>query len=122
MTINRFDAQSIMNDIDRPRLKGPNEGASGANRRQRARARDFRALNPEVDRLVVALEAAGELLPDQGELSAQVATCLVMYLREGMVALAEAIESGVLHPGIAANMQWITGNRKAAWDARLQAR
>ena len=51
-----------------------------------------------------------------GELSAQVVTCLALYLREPIDELAAVIELGILEPAIAPNMGWHVGNRKAAWD------
>ncbi len=98
-----------------------NEGKFGANQRARARARGLRALTPEMERLVAALEAEGEVREGQGELSEQVVTCLALYLREAIDELAAVIELGLLEPGIAANMGWALGNRKAAWDERLQS-
>ena len=105
------------NNVNRPaRPKGSNDGRSGATRRSRRRARDFRALNPEMERLVSALEAAGAIKDGNGELHAQVVTCLALYLREPIDELAAVIELGILEPAIAANMGWHVGNRKAAWD------
>jgi hypothetical protein len=98
------------------RGKGRNQGKEAGTQRSRARGRALRALNPEMDRLVAALEAAGAILPELGELSAQVVTCLALYLREPIDELAAVIELGILEPAIAPNMGWHVGNRKAAWD------
>ena len=98
------------------RGNGSNRGKEAGTRRSRARGRALRALNPEMERLVAALEAAGAILPEMGELSAQVVTCLALYLREPIDELAAVIELGILEPAIAPNMGWHVGNRKAAWD------
>ena len=81
------------------RGNGSNRGKEAGTRRSRARGRALRALNPEM-----------------GELSAQVVTCLALYLREPIDELAAVIELGILEPAIAPNMGWHVGNRKAAWD------
>ena len=113
--------EKVMNDVEElearaARKKGPNQGKEAGTQRSRARGRALRALNPEIDRLVAALEAARAILPEMGELSAQVVTCLALYLREPINDLAAVIELGVLEPAIAPNMAWHVGNRKAAWD------
>jgi hypothetical protein len=120
------DFQHVPNDVEElearmARKRRPNHGLAGATQRSRARGRAFRALNPEIDRLVTALEEAGAIQPDLGELSTQVVTCLVLYLREPIDELAAVIELGILEPAIATNMAWHVGNRKAAWDAKLQS-